>query len=107
MAVAVAALLALTTVVLQLGSAVAARHRAQNAADSAALAGALAAWAGTDTACANARRLAEANRVALVGCGTTGVDVQVTVAAPVRIGPAAAQATARGRAGPIAAGAPG
>lgn len=89
------------------GQAVLARHRAGTAADLAALAAASAAWPATGSgACADdvrsaARRVAAANRGALVGCRTDADSVEVVVTVPVAgwaasVGPARASA----RAGP-------
>lgn len=82
-----------------LGAAVIARHRAQAAADLAALAGAARIPAGAGIACAEAQRLAQRMRVNEIDCAVDGLDVVVTVAVPLpgwRLGPARATA----RAGP-------
>lgn len=79
-----------------LGAAVIARHRAQAAADLAALAAAARIPAGPDTACVQARILSTRMHASETGCAVEGLDVVVTVAMAVpgwRLGPA--QATAR------------
>lgn len=89
--------------VITVGSAAVARHRAESAADLAALAGAdvlLGRAAGEP--CRAADRVARRARAALVGClvgpATVTVEVEVRPAGPVaRVGPA----RARSRAGPI------
>ena len=58
--------------VLVLGSAVATRHRAENAADLAALAGSADAARGREPACATAREVAERNGATLVRCTWIG-----------------------------------
>ena len=98
-----AALLAITTGGLYVGSAVIARHRAQAAADLAALAAAQRLADGTGAACSRASVLAQAMRAAVTQCVVEDLDVLVTVEASVpfgsvRLGPAQASA----RAGPVA-----
>lgn len=96
----VAVLLTVTGGGFALGAAVIARHRAQAAADLAALAGAARIPAGPDAACVAAQWLARRMRIDQSNCAVEGLDVVVTVAVPLpgwRIG--AARATAR--AGPI------
>jgi secretion/DNA translocation related TadE-like protein len=97
-----AVLLAITTGGVSVGCAVIARHRAQAAADLAALAGAQHLADGTGAACSQASALAQAMRAAVTQCLVEDLDVVVTVATSVplgriRVGPA--QATAR--AGPV------
>ncbi|MEU7281949.1 Rv3654c family TadE-like protein [Streptomyces sp. NPDC045431] len=83
-------------VVLALGQAVAARHRAGGAADLAALAAAdLALWGG-EHACAAAARVARAQQAEVVRCAVRGEIAEVTARA--RFGPYAPQV--RSRAGP-------
>jgi secretion/DNA translocation related TadE-like protein len=60
-------------------SAVVARHRAQAAADMAALAGAAVMPAGSATACAKAAAVARAMDTTQTGCETDGLDVVVTI----------------------------
>jgi secretion/DNA translocation related TadE-like protein len=100
-AVAIAGLLACTIGGLQLGSAVVARHRAQAAADLAALSAASAIAAGMSAACGRAGQVARTMRTTLGECRVDGLDVVVGVDAPVVLarwgfGPAHAAA----RAGP-------
>ena len=75
-----------------IGSAVISRHRAQAAADLAALAAAARLPAGTDAACGEASVIADAMGVGVADCGVDELDVVVTIQA----GPARAAA----RAGP-------
>ena len=75
-----------------LASAVIARHRAQAAADLAALAAAARLPVGADVACGQASAIADAMRVGVADCVVDGLDVVVTTTA----GPARAAA----RAGP-------
>jgi len=79
------------------GGFVVAAHRARNAADAAALAGALTVTRGT--ACAAAERLAAENRGRLAACEVSGPIVTVTVEVRTRTG---LVARARARAGPVA-----
>ncbi|OBY29842.1 helicase [Mycolicibacter kumamotonensis] len=95
----VAVLLSLAGGGFVLGAAVIARHRAQTAADLAALAGARLVPAGAETACAQARRLAARLGAGESDCAVDGLDLVMTVAVAIpgwRIGPARATA----RAGP-------
>ncbi len=79
------------------GAAVVARHRAQAAADLAALAAAARVPAGAAAACAQAGAVARAMRAGVAGCALDGLDVVVTLEAGVgRWGNARAAA----RAGP-------
>ncbi len=80
-----------------LGAAVVARHRAQAAADLAALAAAARVPAGAESACAQAAAVARAMRAGVAGCTLDDLDVVVTIEAGVgRWGTARAAA----RAGP-------
>ncbi len=92
----VAALLAIAAGLV--GRAVTARHRAQSAADLAALAAA-AAW--PQPSCTEAARVAAANGGVLIGClpGSAG-SVTVTVLVPVQILSGLSPARATARAGP-------
>ena len=97
-------LLAIMAGGLYVGSAIVARHRAQAAADLAALAAAAQLATGTDTACGQASVVARAMHAALAQCVVDDLDVVVTVEARAglvawRLGPARAAA----RAGPAAA----
>jgi secretion/DNA translocation related TadE-like protein len=97
-----AVLLAITVACVYLGSAVIARHRAQAAADLAALAAAGRLTQGRDGACAHAVTLAESMHATLADCSVVGLDVVVAVEVPValgRLGSASARAVAR--AGPV------
>jgi secretion/DNA translocation related TadE-like protein len=87
-----AILLAITVGGVYIGSAVIARHRAQAAADLAALAAAARLPAGTDAACSQASAIADAMGVGVADCGVDELDIVVTIQA----GPARAAA----RAGP-------
>lgn len=82
------------------GAAVLARHRAQSAADLAALAAAARLPAGVEVACRQAGALAEAMRARLRSCEAAQLDVTVTVAVDtgLRMG---GQALAVARAGPV------
>jgi secretion/DNA translocation related TadE-like protein len=87
------------------GLAVVARHRAEAAADLAALAGAAAVPTGTVDACAQADRVARANGGRLDSCTVAGQVVEVQVAHDLRLGRlGAGTAVARVRAGPAATG---
>lgn len=89
-----AVLLAVTVGGAYVGSAVIARHRAQAAADLAALAGAARLPAGPDAACREATAIADAARVVVAGCEVDDLDVVVTIRA--------GRARAAARAGPAA-----
>lgn len=97
-----AVLLAITVACVYLGSAVVARHRAQAAADLAALAAAGRLTQGSGAACAHAVAVAEAMHTTVVDCSVVGLDVVVAVdvtAALGRLGVGTARAVAR--AGPV------
>ena len=93
----VAVLLCITGAGAYLGSVVVARHRAQAAADLAALAAA--AWLphGNESACARAASIAGEMRVGTTRCEVQGLDVVVTVQVAVAFG---GTARAAARAGP-------
>jgi secretion/DNA translocation related TadE-like protein len=100
----IAVLLAITVGGVYVGSAVIARHRAQAAADLAALAAAVRVADGTDAACMQASVLARAMNTAVTKCVVEDLDVVVTVETRVplarfTVGPARATA----RAGPVEA----
>ena len=102
---AILALLAVFAVALQLGSAVTTRHRAEAAADLAALAAASNAVAGTTTACARAERVADRMAVQITACEVQGWEVSVSVeAAPPGVLARFGMARATARAGPAAIG---
>lgn len=93
-----AILLAITLGGSLVGSAVIARHRAQAAADLAALAGAGRVAAGPQLACAWSSSVAAANHATLVACTVDELDVVVTAEVAValgRLGVGAARAAAR------------
>jgi len=87
-----AVLMAVTYGAFVVASAVIARHRAQAAADLAALAAAARLPAGDDAACGQAAEIARAMRVNVAECVIEDLDVVVTVAA--------GKARAAARAGP-------
>ncbi len=87
-----AVLLAFTIGGCYVASAVIARHRAQAAADLAALAGAARLSAGADAACRQATAIADGMKVGVADCVVDGLDVLVTVNA--------GSARAAARAGP-------
>ncbi|WP_299530335.1 Rv3654c family TadE-like protein [uncultured Streptomyces sp.] len=91
-----ATLCAVFAVVLALGQAVGARHRAGGAADLAALAAADRALWGAEDACAAARRVAEAQSASVVRCSVRGEIADVTARAA--FGPY--EPAVRSRAGP-------
>ena len=95
----VAVLLCVTGAGAYLGSAVVARHRAQAAADLAALAAAARLPSGAAAACARATLVAREMRVDDSECGVDGLDVVVTVRVPVAFGGAARAAARAGPAG--------
>lgn len=97
-AISVLIILCCTGFAASLGAAVIARHRAQSAADLAALAAANALPAGPQAACAQAKRITDAANARLVHCGVANLDILVTVEIPVPLrvpGNRAAQAHAR------------
>jgi secretion/DNA translocation related TadE-like protein len=96
----VAVLLCVTCAGVYLGSVVVARHRAQAAADLAALAAAARLPSGVLAACARATAVAHEMRVDNTQCGVDGLDVVVTARVPVAF---AGVARAAARAGPAGA----
>jgi secretion/DNA translocation related TadE-like protein len=82
-----------------LGSAVVARHRAQAAADLAALAAAARVPAGLQAACAQANAVARAMRASTTGCVVDELDVVVTIEVGLAVG-RRGKALAAARAGP-------
>ncbi|MGO8965215.1 Rv3654c family TadE-like protein [Mycobacterium sp.] len=96
----VVVLLAVTGGSAYLGAAVVARHRAQAAADLAALAAAARVPAGPETACAEANAVARAMRVSTADCVVDDLDVVVTTEAGLAIG-GWGKARAAARAGPV------
>ncbi|MFZ2177425.1 MAG: Rv3654c family TadE-like protein [Rhodococcus sp. (in: high G+C Gram-positive bacteria)] len=98
---ALAAMVVVTALLMHVGSAVSVRHRAQSAADLAAVAAATGLDQGTESACARARILAERMRAELVSCSVYDWDVVITVSAPVLLSAFGARdARAVARAGP-------
>jgi secretion/DNA translocation related TadE-like protein len=95
----VAVLLSITGGGAYLGSAVVARHRAQAAADLAALAAAARLAAGAEAACAQAKAVARQMRVSTTGCDVDDLDVVVTVDVRLAVG-GWGSARAAARAGP-------
>jgi secretion/DNA translocation related TadE-like protein len=95
----VAVLLSVTTGSTYLGAAVVARHRAQAAADLAALAAAARLTAGPEAACAQAKAVAREMRASTSGCAVDDLDVVVTTAVRLAVG-GWASAGAGARAGP-------
>src|SRR3954470_17032148 len=94
-----AVLFAITTGGVYVGSAVIARHRAQAAADLAALAAAV--HLADGTACTQASAVARAMRTAVTQCVVEDLDVIVTVDAPLAVGRmGVGPARAAARAGP-------
>ena len=94
--------MAVTIAVAYLGAAVVARHRAQAAADLAALAAALRLVEGRAQACVAADAVAEAMRARGTHCSVDGADVVVAVQVPVQLGRwGTGQARAQSRAGPV------
>jgi secretion/DNA translocation related TadE-like protein len=96
-----AVLVSLTVGGVALGSAVAARHRAQAAADLAALAATGRLAHGADAACAHATAVAQAMDAAVSRCVVDDLDVVVAVDVGVALGRfALGPARAQARAGP-------
>ncbi|MET9554274.1 Rv3654c family TadE-like protein [Streptomyces sp. NPDC006645] len=95
-AVATTALCAVFAVILAMGQAVVARHRAGSAADLAALAAAGYAPRGAEAACARAAEVAGAQGARVVRCAMTGEIADVTA----RAGFGPYTPTVRARAGP-------
>jgi len=97
-----AVLVTLTVACVYLGSAVVARHRAQAAADLAALAAAGGLARGAQAGCARAVAVAEAMRTAIADCSVVGLDVVVAVDVSVALGRfGIGTARAIARAGPV------
>lgn len=86
------------------GSATLARHRAETAADFAALLAAIHVLEGGEAACARAAELAAANGGRLTQCEVRGLTVTVAVEVrPVGLGRLGGPAVGRARAGPASA----
>lgn len=99
----IAGLLVLALAGVGLGGAVVARHRAQSAADLAALSAALRLPAGAAAACGEAEAVAAAMKATLHACRVERLDVAVTVTASTG-GVIGRRAQASARAGPVMAG---
>lgn len=99
---AIAALVTLTVVVLALGAAVSTRHRAEAAADLAALAVASHALEGVDSACARAHVVTDGMGARLVRCELDGWDaiVEVDASSPMALS-GLSSGHGRARAGPV------
>jgi secretion/DNA translocation related TadE-like protein len=98
---AIVVLVSITLFGLHLGEAVVVRHRAESAADLAALAAAATVVAGEQYACTQARRVTDRMRVRLESCRAQGWDVLVDVVArPAGWLADLGVATGRARAGP-------
>jgi secretion/DNA translocation related TadE-like protein len=92
----VVVLLSVTGACAYLGAAVVARHRAQAAADLAALSAAARVPAGPETVCAQADAVARAMRADTAGCAVDELDVVVTIEVRLAVGRwGVARATAR------------
>jgi len=101
-AAGVAVLSGALLIALHLGTAIAARHQAEAAADLSALAAAGVAVEGTAAACARAADIASAMGGRVVFCALAGWDALVSVEVPVSIGlPGRDRASGRARAGPV------
>lgn len=101
-AMAMTLLVALTAAGVYLGAAVVARHRAQAAADLAAVTGATMLVGGPVSACEQAAAVAARMGAHLTACDITGLDVVVSVDVEVNLGRfAAGPARAQARAGPV------
>ncbi|MCV7422330.1 flp pilus-assembly TadE/G-like family protein [Mycobacterium yunnanensis] len=95
-------LMALTVGGALVGSAVIARHRAQAAADLAALAAAGRLVSGPQVACASAQSLAAVMSATVAACAVEELDVVVTTEVAVRLGRWGVHvARASARAGPV------
>lgn len=100
-ATAIGVTVLLLAVGVALGTTVAARHRAERAADLAALGAAADAVSGRDVGCGRARELAAANGARLQDCRWSGWDVEIRVTVACRCLPSVADSVAgRARAGP-------
>ncbi|GGM05321.1 Rv3654c family TadE-like protein [Nakamurella endophytica] len=102
-AVAMTVLIALTGVLVHLGAAAIARHRAEAAADLGALAGAAKVLDGAAAACSAASALVARNGARLVECDLQGWDVVVRAEAAAAVGVLSATVVGRARAGPVTA----
>ena len=92
--------LAVAVIGVRVGSAVVARHRAQGAADLAALAAAARLPSGPAAACQGALDVARAMGAELADCTVAELDVVIAVVVAAG-GPIGGRAHARARAGPV------
>ncbi|OBJ70762.1 helicase [Mycobacterium sp. 1274756.6] len=96
----VVVLLTVTGGIACLGSVIVARHRAQAAADLAALAAAGALPAGPAAACSSAAMVVDRMRATLAGCRVENLEVVVAVRVPVPLVTGGVVSAATARAGP-------
>jgi secretion/DNA translocation related TadE-like protein len=97
----VAALVGVTVLIVYLGAATAARHRAQSGADLAALAAAGRALLAEPDPCGAAREIGSVNAVRVTDCTVDGSEVSVRTSVSISLGPfGSREARARARAGP-------
>jgi secretion/DNA translocation related TadE-like protein len=96
-----AVIMAALLLALHLGAAVAARHRAEAAADLAALAAAGQAVHGAGTACGRAEVIAQQMGGEIIRCLLSGWHALVEVHVPVPLALPGAEAVGRARAGPM------
>jgi secretion/DNA translocation related TadE-like protein len=99
-AVMMVVVLAVAVIGVRVGGAVVARHRAQGAADLAALAAAARLPSGPAAACQGALDVARAMGAELADCTVAELDVVIAVVVAVG-GPIGGRAHARARAGPV------
>lgn len=103
-AFAIATITSVAVALLYVGGAVVARHRAQSAADLAALAAAQQHVLAAPDPCLAAAEITRVQRVGarIERCDVDGIDVVLTIAVPVRLGPFGVwDALASARAGPV------
>ncbi|GAC67603.1 Rv3654c family TadE-like protein [Gordonia soli] len=103
-ALVIAGLMTLIVLMVYVGAAVLARHRAQSAADLAALAAAIEHVVAERGPCEAAQSIADEQRAdaRVVRCAASGEDMVVRVEIPVRLGRLGLRsATADARAGPV------
>lgn len=99
---ALAGLIVVTVLVVQFGEVVVARHRAQAAADLAALAAAGELWHGAEAGCAAAESLGRRMAAHIAGCEIEGWDAVITIEEKVPLGPFGMRSIrAVARAGPV------
>ncbi|MGW0004781.1 Rv3654c family TadE-like protein [Nocardia grenadensis] len=99
---ALAGLIVVTVLVVQLGGVVVARHRAQAAADLAALAAAGELWHGAEAGCAAAESLGRRMVAHVARCEIDGWDAVITIEGKVPLGPFGTRSIrAVARAGPV------